>query len=74
VLNSLTGTAGVIQWGVSTDVAVPADYDADGTTDFAVYRPSTGIWYVLPSTGGNPFGVKWGIDTDVPVPAAYLPQ
>ena len=33
--------------GASTDVAVPGDYDGDGKTDLAVYRPSTGMWFVL---------------------------
>jgi hypothetical protein len=30
------------QWGASTDVPVPNDYDGDGMVDVAVWRPSTG--------------------------------
>ena len=33
-------------WGYSQAIAVPADYDGDGATDFGVYDPSTGAWYV----------------------------
>jgi hypothetical protein len=62
------------QWGLSTDKPVPGDYDLDGKTDIAVFRPSTGIWYVLKSTNGAMLAQSWGMEGDVPVPSAYLPQ
>ncbi len=44
----------------------------DGKTDIAVYRASTGYWYVSPSSGAAPYGVGWGGDaSDTPVPGDY---
>ena len=40
-----------IYFGATTDVPVPGDYDGDGRTDAAIFRPSTGLWYG-PRTGG----------------------
>ena len=42
------------------------DFDGDGKTDVAVFRPSEGLWYV---NGGTPVG--WGIAGDVVVPGDY---
>lgn len=44
----------------------PADYNGDGRTDMAIWRPSSGTWYVY---GHAP--VHWGQSGDVPVPGNY---
>jgi hypothetical protein len=45
------------------------DFDDDGRTDVTVYRPSSGMWYML--TSGSSFtagrAYQWGVPTDVPV-------
>jgi hypothetical protein len=78
--NSLTphsvgvaGTPYALGWGGdASDVPVTGDYDRDGKTDIAVYRTSTGAWYVLPSRGGAPYGLGWGGDpSDKPIPGDY---
>ena len=48
---------------------MPGDYDGDGRTDFAVWRPSTGQWFVIDSSTGQPrpAAQQWGQAGDVPV-------
>ena len=47
-----------------------SDFDGDGKSDFAVYRPGDGNWYIW--TSNSQFlGIGWGIPGDVPTPADY---
>ena len=45
---------------------MPGDYNGDGVMDVAVYRPSTGQWFVR-----NILAVQFGDPTDTPVPGDY---
>jgi probable HAF family extracellular repeat protein len=57
------------QWGLAEDYPVPADYDGDGLTDLAVFRPSTATWFVIPSAGasGSFIAKQWGLPADQPL-------
>ncbi len=44
----------------------PGDYDGNGTTDMAVFRPATGTWFVR-----NGPTAAWGMGGDLPVPGDY---
>ena len=60
-------TTWAVQWGRPDDIPVPADYIGDSRTDIAVWRPSTGEWWIR---GMAP--VVWGLGRgDRPVPADY---
>ena len=49
---------------------VRADFDGDGKTDFSVFRPTDGNWYINQSTAG--FTAKlWGANGDKLMPADY---
>ena len=50
--------------------ATPFDYDGDGKSDVSVFRPSTGLWYLLRSTAGYT-GMQWGEGTDKITPADF---
>ena len=48
-----------------------SDFDNDRKADFSVWRPSTGVWNILPASGGSPSYTQWGASTDKVVPGDY---
>ncbi|MBE1301423.1 MAG: YHYH protein [Alteromonadaceae bacterium] len=63
----------------SDDIPMPGHYDEDDIADFAVFRPSTGYWYIKNSSGSNYNSekedgiqrVQLGQIGDIPVAADY---
>jgi hypothetical protein len=48
-----------------------SNFDADGISDIAVYRPSTGVWYSLNTVDSNYQAVQFGLSEDRIVPGDY---
>lgn len=44
-----------------------SDFDGDGLPDYAVFRPSTGVWFVLRSSDNGVHVSPFGASGDVPV-------
>ncbi|MBV9300580.1 MAG: VCBS repeat-containing protein [Acidobacteriaceae bacterium] len=70
--NLLATKLAVGSLGVSHYVRVYGDFDGDGELDFATWEPSTGNWFVVPSSSPADARLQqWGALGDVPVPGDY---
>lgn len=71
VLKSSDGNWQPSWFGSKNDKPAPADFDGDGITDVAVFRPSDTTWHVMRSSDGSYYNLSFGDSTDVPVPSDY---
>ena len=75
IRQSSTGYATFVsfQWGLDGDITVPGDYDGDGKTDLAVYRPSIGTWFIRLSSEGyaTAVSISGALNGDTPVPGDF---
>ena len=71
IADSGTGSA-LGLYGVGAVIIKHTDFDGDGKADFAVWRPSSGTWFIIPSSLPNaPYSRQWGLPGDVPVAADF---
>jgi hypothetical protein len=61
----------LIGFCVGTDKPVPGDYTGDGKADIAVFRSSTGEWFIQRSEDNSYFSFTWGQAGDIASPGDY---
>jgi uncharacterized delta-60 repeat protein len=66
VNNNQTSFA-VARYDLNQRPTATVDYDGDGNSDTAVFRPSTGNWFILRSSDNSVFITQFGLNGDVPI-------
>ena len=69
-LDDIVVSAGYLCSSVNVPIRSRADFDGDGKTDYSVFRPAEGNWYLQQSTDGFA-AVNWGIASDVLTPGDF---
>lgn len=75
IIYSSTGAWSIFQYAMNGDLPAQADYDGDGRTDPAIYRPPTGgatngVWHIQGTSAGY-YTHNWGETGDIPASADY---
>lgn len=65
------GASSYWNFGAPGDYPLPGDFNGDGRTEYALFRPSNGAWYVLNNASGFYDTFFWGVSGDIPVPGDY---
>ncbi len=70
---TLGGQVFYIPWGQTGDSPAPGDYDGNGSADFAVQRPASGLgqFWIRLSTGATLPVQTFGLSNDLVVPGDY---
>jgi FG-GAP-like repeat len=60
VLGGVGSAQTFFTWGNAGDIPVPGDFDGDGKTDFSIYRPTTGTWWIVKSSDSSYYALQFG--------------
>jgi len=69
-ISILNGSVAYRNWGISTDVPTPADYDGDGKADISIYRK--GVWYIQQSSNASMRIENFGLRENMPVSSVLV--
>ncbi|MBK7707963.1 MAG: PQQ-dependent sugar dehydrogenase [Acidobacteria bacterium] len=65
-IGSTTNATGTVEKIVRAKAS--ADFDGDFKTDISIFRPSTGVWYIINSSNSSLRIQQFGLNGDIPTP------